>query len=329
VSETTVDGPYLDDLAVGDRLIAPPVTLDAGMQAVHRAIVGDRLRLCLDDRLAESVTGRPGLVHPGLVCDIAIGQSSVATRQVIANLFYRQLRLESMPHLGDTLQTTAEVVATRLASSKPGKPARGLVVLHIVTLDHDGRVVLDFERCALLPLRDSSSSFHPDGPQDRFDASSAMRDVGPPAWLDDWRLDALSDQFEGSPDSVRVGDVLNVAAGDVVSSAPELARLTLNIAAVHHDAEAAGGQRLVYGGHTVGTALSQVCRALPRLATVTGWVACVHTGPVHEGDTLRTHVRVVDVQPFRSSASLATLHAEVVADRKRPVLDWTFTGLLA
>ena len=50
--------------------------------------------------------------------------------------------------------------------------------------------------------------------------------------------------------------------GDLVSSAPELARLTLNLAAIHHDASAAAdGRRLVYGGHTVGIAAPR--RAAP------------------------------------------------------------------
>lgn len=38
--------------------------------------------------------------------------------------------------------------------------------------------------------------------------------------------------------------------------------MTLNQAIVHHD-ETSGGRRLVYGGHTIGLAFSQVCRALP------------------------------------------------------------------
>ena len=54
---------------------------------------------------------------------------------------------------------------------------------------------------------------------------------------------------------------------DVVTCAPELARLSLNIAATHHDWRV-GGQRFVYGGHTIGLALRQVSRLLPNLAMV-------------------------------------------------------------
>src|SRR5690606_11310680 len=80
-----------------------------------------------------------------------------------------------------------------------------------------------------------------------------------------------------------------VTGGDVVTSAPELARLTLNIAKVHHDAAASGQGRLVYGGHTIGLALHQAVRALPELVTVVAWHGCDHTGPVREGDTDQHH----------------------------------------
>lgn len=83
------------------------------------------------------------------------------------------------------------------------------------------------------------------------------------------------------------------STGDVVSSAPELARLSLNIAATHHDWRS-GGQRLVYGGHTIGIAMAQATRLLPNVASILSWASCDHTGPVHEGDTLYSDLHVED-----------------------------------
>ena len=97
------------------------------------------------------------------------------------------------------------------------------------------------------------------------------------------------------------GAVLH-STGDVVSSAPELARLTLNIAATHHDSRV-GGQRLVYGGHTIGLALAQASRLLPNLVTVLGWESCDHTGPVHEGDTLYSELHVESAEPVATAAA--------------------------
>lgn len=114
------------------------------------------------------------------------------------------------------------------------------------------------------------------------------------------------------------------AFGDVVSSAPELARLTLNIAATHHDSRV-GGQRLVYGGHTIGLALAQATRLLPNLVTVLGWESCDHTGPVHEGDTLYSELHVESARSGVLGLRSVVYAAGVEAGR--PVLDWRFSAL--
>ena len=72
------------------------------------------------------------------------------------------------------------------------------------------------------------------------------------------RTVALSRPSGGTSCAPAPGRCIEVIGGDVVTSASELARLTLDIAQVHHDARAGGGRRLVYGGHTIGIAAAQV-----------------------------------------------------------------------
>ena len=76
-------GPYFDELVVGQVFDwARSMTLTAGAAAVHQSIVGDRLRLALDADLAMAVTGSTAtLVNPALVCDVAIGQTTLVTRR--------------------------------------------------------------------------------------------------------------------------------------------------------------------------------------------------------------------------------------------------------
>ena len=89
---------------------------------------------------------------PGLVCDVAIGQSTLVTQRVKANLFYRGLMFHRFPMIGDTLFTRTEVVGLKQNSRKPGRPATGLAALRMTTVDQMGQLVLDFHRCAMLPL---------------------------------------------------------------------------------------------------------------------------------------------------------------------------------
>jgi len=321
-------GPFFEDLRIGQVFDwAPGMTLTDGTAAVHQAILGDRMRLPLDAALAAAATGSPrALVHPALVCDVAIGQSTLVTRRVKANLFYRGLRFHRFPHIGDTITTRTEVVGLKQNSAKPGRPRTGLAALRMITIDQDGRTVLDFHRCAMLPLRDDADDTgHAD---DLSTIGTAVPGLPDPAagWsADAWRSAVPGENF----DPELAGQVFTSTA-DVVSSAPELARLTLNVAATHHDSRVAG-RRLVYGGHTIGLALAQTSRLLPNIVTVLGWESCDHTGPVQEGDTLYSelHVEAAHEAPGRGGTlDLRSVVFAVDADGPdRQVLDWRFSVL--
>ncbi len=315
-------GPYFDELSVGQVFDAAPcMTLTSGAAAVHQSILGDRMRLPLDATLSHAVTGAPAaLAHPALVCDVAIGQSTLVTQRVKANLFYRGLTFHHFPIIGDTLYTRTEVIALKQNSAKAGRAATGLAALRMITIDQADRLVLDFYRCAMLPLSpDAPDTGHDD------DLSSVGADLpAPVSPAAHWDAEAFRRRVPGPHfDPALAGTVLHSTA-DVVSSAPELARLSLNIAATHHDSRV-GGQRLVYGGHTIGLALAQATRLLPNLVTVLGWESCDHTGPVHEGDTLYSELRIES-----AADNTLGLRSQVyaVGEPDRQVLDWRFTALV-
>jgi len=362
---TRTGGPYFDDLSRGQRFDqAPSVTLTDGAAAAHRSIVGGRLRLALDHRLSAAVVPDRGpLASPALVWDTAIGQSTLATQRVLANLFYRGLAFHRFPAIGDTLHTTTEVAALKQNRSGP----TGLAALRVRTVDHHGRTVLDFWRCAMLPRRDPSidSGYHDDldqvgaatdgvggaggaGGAAGVGGGSGAGAAGPSGAIAGWALAAFRQQLPGRHfDALSLGDRWEGLGGDVVSSAPELARLTGNLAAVHHDRRAArDGRRLVYGGHTIGLAFTQALTALPNLVTVVAWHGCDHTGPVHEGDTLSSTLTVERLEPFsgrgggESGGGLVHLRSVVTAAPSSDtapdgtadgtaVLDWRFVAVLA
>jgi acyl dehydratase len=323
-----VQGPFFDDLVVGQEFAAPAITLTSGLAAAHQAITGDRLALMLDHELCRQVTGGGPLAPPSLVWDVAIGQSTVVTQHVKANLFYRGLAFRRAPLIGDTLRTVTQVVALRQNTQREGRAATGLVALRIMTADQADQPVLDFWRCAMLPLRDPAANT---GNGD--DLSQVGRDAPPPDYeapVGGWRLDRFRAAGPRPADLV-AGQSFEVAGGDVVSSAPELARLTSNIAAVHQDRSAAGGERLVYGGHAIGLALSQATRALPSIVTVTGWHGCEHLAPVREGDTLRSTITIEDVEYLPDGGGLVHLRSLVRADGPdaRDILDWRYVAVVA
>lgn len=193
--------------------------------------------------------------------------------------------------------------------------------------------MLDFRRCAMLPLGDPERET---GHADQLADAAPLADAAAlaPA-LAAWRLDRYREAVGGPHfDALEAGAHWEVAGGDVVSSAPELARLSLNLASAHHDAAATSrGQRLVYGGHTIGIAAAQLNRALPSLVMIVAWHSCDHLGPVFEGDTLRSEVELESLEPLPEKGGLAHLRSRVSADRgegeRAPVLDWRLVGVFA
>ncbi len=338
IERVEVGGPYFEDFVVGQMFDdAPALTLTPGHAALHQALTGDRLRLALDAELSRAVTGTERQVaHPNLVCDVAIGQSTGPTQRVVGNLFYRGLVLLSPVFLADTLHTRTWVVALKQNRVREGRPATGLVALRIQTENQRSEPVLDFWRCPMIPLRGPTGET---GHDDQFvaipeelDRESVRRAV--PAG---WRLQELRDRVGGEHfEDVSEGTIWEIEGRDTVTAAPELVRLTLNLAAAHSDAGATpSGKRLVYGGHTISIAAAHTTRALPNLATIVAWHGCDHLGPVFEGDVLRTELTLESKEPLQQGG-LLDLRAIVWAERDSDgesveieVLDWRFVGVMA
>ena len=325
--------PWFEDFSVGDDLSAvPSITITEGYAAAHQMMFGDRSRLALDWPLAQAVTGsKTPLANPALVCNLAIGQSTIPTQRVLGNLFYRGLRFHRPVFLGDTLTTSTRVVALRQNAIKPGRAASGMVGLEILVTNQRGETVLLFWRCPMVPCRS------PDADTGRADDLSVMPETISQeellASVPDWKLGRLP----ATPDEFRVGASISVEARDTVTAAPELVRLTLNMAMTHTDAgRGVYGKRLVYGGHTISLAAAQLSRVLPSLATLLCWYRCDHLAPVFEQDILNSVIQVRRETPVPGGRIL-DLGIEVFAERgaEAPepgegikVLDWQLAALV-
>lgn len=316
------DGLFYDDMHVGLRFPSPPgVLLDAGIASLYTAISGDGLALTQDRALCFAVTGSHTLlVNPALVLHVSIGASTVATRNVIGNLFYRNVLLTRQVHQGETLRTVTGVLAMSDTSAKVGVAQRGKVLLGISTTTADGEVVVDYERCPLLPCRGETAPGHHDeiGPAaPELDLSRYAISIPT-----GWKLEALD-----AHDRWEVGTTRSDHQRDMVDMATALVRITHNQAAVHRDVDASSYDgRLVYGGHTVALGQASLGRVLKGLATVVGWHSCNHTAPVFEDDILSCSHTLVD-QVEAEAGWCRAVHIEVMANRPGAdpvkVLDWT------
>ena len=328
-----IDGPYFEDFQVGQVFAAPAVTVTEGHTAFYQSVTGDRMRLPLDRHLSQAVTGESrALVHPMMVINLVNGQTTFASQQVKGNLFYRGLLLLAPVYVGDTLTTTTKVVGLRQNKVKPGRDATGMVALEMATTNQNGLRVMQYWRCPMIPCRDASADT---GRDDSFDwIPERLHDAQLTAAIPQgWKLAAMApERYLVPAPPLAVGDRVVIGPQDTVTCAPELVRITGNIAFTHTDASRSYlGKRLVYGGHTISITLAQIGRALPNLLTLIGWQGCEHTAPVLEEDIIRTEFSVNTAMPVAAGGKLYELHALTYAKRalagkdgyeESAVLDW-------
>ena len=306
------------------------MTLSAGAAAVHQSILGDRMRLPFDQTLSHAVTGAAAaLTHPALVLrrrDRSIhaghpaGQGQpVLPRPAVSPLpDHRRHALHPNrsrwpeTELGQAGANADGPCGLADDDHRPGRPtgARLPSLRHAAAAR--GRLRHGFRR-------------RPVGHRHR-----RHRRRGDPT--EAWDADAFRSRVAGPHfDPAIVGAVLHGTA-DVVSSAPELARLTLNIAATHHDSRV-GGRRLVYGGHTIGLA-----RSWPR-----SHGCCRTSSPCSAGRPATTPVLCTRATPSTARSTWKRRHRSRVAAARclslrslvyavdepdRQVLDWRFTALM-
>jgi 2-methylfumaryl-CoA hydratase len=315
--------PYAEDLTIGVPLeTAPDITVDSGLAAQYLAITGDQLRLALSDPLSRTVTGqRRRLANPGLVISLSIGQSTVATQRVIANLNYANLTMQRPVHIGETIRT---VVTPLAASWTRSGVDRAKVLLSMRLTTEKGETIADYQRLALLPVRDP----------DRFQVVRTNSTPVVPDLVDfaacvpgSWNSPRRNSRVDLAP-----GDILDDTLADTASSARELVRMTQNLAGAHRDARLGpSGSRLVYGGHTVGLAQASLSRTLPDLLTILAWRSCDHVAPVFEEDLLQFTTTVDDVvesRGFRLADLSVTATAHRLGHEPSTVLRWSPVVLL-
>ena len=323
-----LDGPFYDDLAVGQELPRqPPITIDDGIAALYQSLVGERLPMALDAVTTRAVTGRPGrLASPGLVAQLSIGQSTTVSRRAIANLFYRDVRLVRPVMVGESVATVVTVAALADGSHEEGRARRGKVLVDIVTTA-DGQPAVEYQRCPMLPQADHEAV---PGHADDLGSTSDL-DLAAYASLvpDHWDLTVL-----GPGTDWTIGDTIVDPMRDVIDGATALVRLTHNLAMIHRDAERSPSpERLVYGGHVVGLAQASLSRVLPGMATVVGWHGCDHTGPAFENDLVSFCHTLIDVAPAGRSGRVFAVQVQGCAHRDEgppegeKILDWTVVAV--
>lgn len=298
-----MSGPFFEDLEPGRIFQSNGMTLTDGHAAWFLSLAGDRNPVHIDDTIARRAGFARAPLNTALLAHVAIGHSTAATQEVVANLFYTNVLFPRPVLPGATLSTTTRVLGRAETTARLDRPPRGKVLLDIETLDDEGRVVVSMTRTALV-RKASRIVTGADAPVE-------------PAFTNPAELARALSEWEPIVRVLRQGPPswLTAAVGaeelpDPVVGALELVRATGNLAKAHRDSRyGQGGHRLVYGGHTLSLAQAALSRRITCEHVVVGWQSCSHPAPVFEEDLLTT--RVTGFSALHDSESLSLSKIEV------------------
>ena len=312
-----MSGPYFEDLVPGWRHVSAGTTLTTGSAAWYLALSGDTNPVHLDARIARGAGLQEPPIDTALLAHTMIGHSTAATREVVANLFYRDVAFLRPVPPGTTVVTETVVEARQEATPRPDRPPRGKVMLAMTARDERGDVLAVMRRCAL--VRKSATAIV--AASDDLDVDAGfVSDLS--AAADGWRDVAAATAADAPWDGVLRPDGL----ADPVTDALQLVRATGNLARAHRDVSAGqDGRRLVYGGHTLALAQASLARSIGGGHIVIAWERCSHPAPVFEEDVLMTSVEPAGVasKPMTLAATTTKLVADadpVVVQDWRPVV---------
>jgi itaconyl-CoA hydratase len=104
-----------------------------------------------DAEYAASTEWKRPLVDSTFTLALVTGLSVVDVSEHAINLGWREVRLTSPVHAGDTIRAETEVLDKRASRSRAGK---GIVTVRTRGLNQRDEIVIEFERTIMLPLAD-------------------------------------------------------------------------------------------------------------------------------------------------------------------------------
>lgn len=325
-------GRLLDDFIVGE--VYPhlwEVTLDDGLLALCAASFLDANPLYSSRRFACAMGFRDRIVHPMVLMNLALSSSvHDVSEQAIAHLAYINLQFPNAAYAGDTLSVMSKVLSVRASDSKPD---RGVVHVRTIGVNQDEKVVVSFERKALIPIGRLKNRGH----QEKADSSMitawfAAREKSlnvsgillPPELLTNEKQAVWYGRPRGLFDDFEVGDVILHTNGRTIGDSEhmQLTMLTRNSHPIHFDA--------IYARERSFTGTRVVCGPL-----VFAWVHSLasrdvsanalwelrydkgsHPAPVLAGDTLFAASRISAKRDFNMRAGIVTLQLLGIKNEK-------------
>ncbi|MGF6779242.1 MaoC family dehydratase [Paraburkholderia sp. GAS334] len=297
------NGNYFEDFQVGAKIThATPRTLTEGDQSLYVGLTGSRAALHTADTNARQLGFERRPLEDLLVFNVAFGKTVPdISLNAIANLGYSDVRFVAPVYPGDTLAVESEVIGLKENSSRQS----GVVYVRSIATNQYGIEVLTWIRWVMIRKRDGGAdcpekfvpSLDPWVLADRLEWGAYTADVQKIC-----STTGVNDLW----DDYAVGErIVHPGAMTINNSDHSIAtRLYQNTAKAHFDgfsAAAAGGQRLVYGGHVISICKALAYDGIENGLSILAINAGSHVNPTYASDTIACATEVIDKFDFNSN----------------------------
>jgi len=304
-------GNFLEDFRVGQVLRHKRgKTITAGLFNAFSEFTMTTNPLAKNARYARAYGFRDLVAPPGLVMNVAFSQTvEDVSENARANLEYIGMRFGAPVILGDTIEVETTVLGVKPSSKDPD---RGVVHVRSTGRNHEGAIVITFERKVQVWKNDPAASVEDvEIPSPVVDCSLLLPayDAGR-----DYRALAHLSAADGYFEDLTVGDTIEHSRGRTLTT--EHIALTAeldNTSQVHcnqflidqNPSRYIGGQLIVYGGipFNVFLGLSSPDVGENSLGDVE-YRTGRHSGPVFAGDTLFASTEIRGKREFPGRADI-------------------------
>ena len=323
----TVPGNYFEDFKLGQQLVhSTPRTVTEGDVAMYTALYGPRFAASSGATFAHAMGMDRMPLDSMLVFHVVFGKTVPdVSLNAVANLGYAAGRFGLPVHAGDTLSARSEVVG--LKQNRDGRT--GVVYVHSVGTNQQGRTVLDYVRWVMVRKRDvdapAPETVIPELPEavpvDKLVVPFDLRDGVYDTTLSGSRF--LWEDYE-------VGERIDHVDAMTIEEAEHMlaTRLYHNTAKVHftQHVEQHGrfGRRIVYGGHISSLARALSYNGLANAVSIAAINGGTHANPSFAGDTIYAWSQVLDKIEIPGRGDVGALRLRTVATKDLACVDFPY-----
>lgn len=307
-------GNFFEDFHIGQIIQhATPRTITAGDSALYIALTGNRNPLFCSVPFAKSLGFETTPIDDLLAFHIAFGKTVPdISVNAVANLGYADVQFHQPVFVGDTLNTSSEIIGLKENSS--GKS--GIVWVRSTAFNQHKQSVISWVRWVMVH-KNNLDAAAPNTVIPTLPEHVAPENLRIPTYFSAKKFDAAATGGKYFWQDYQVGERLNHNASMLINDSDhsQATRLYQNNAKLHFN-NSPFGKPLVYGGVVISLCRALSFEGLENAISILAINAGTHANPSYAGDTIYIFTEVLGAWKLANRTDVGALRLRMVGCNK-------------